>query len=175
MQLEEKIRKLTLEGKSQKAIAKITHTSRSGVYRRQRLMGLCKPRFGRRVPLLPEAQECQVLQLFQSGHGATRISKNLGISERQVRLVAKKFNFRRTRGEVGYRYHLSEAVRAKIIAEIRLRQNFARDIAWKYRVAYKIVLALAHRELACPKFRSGYGEPLSSHFPQKIRKSKASA
>lgn len=163
-----KIRALTLACKYQEEIARQTKTSRSTVHRYQREMGLCPPYRGRRKPELPEALENEVLTLLKSGRGTSWIGKHLKIGEHQARLVAKKFDFKRKIGEVGYRYNLSDSKRAKIIEEIHARQNFARDIAWKYRVAYKIVLALAHQELACPKFRSGgYVDPLSSNFPQK--------
>jgi hypothetical protein len=76
-----------------------------------------------------------------------------------VRTVSKKHNFHDEPGTPGCRYKLSEAKRAKIVEEIREHRNFARRIAWKYRVVYKIVLALSREELRCPRFRAGYGEP----------------
>jgi DNA-binding CsgD family transcriptional regulator len=165
--MKKRVRALSEAGKSQKEIGRMLKLSRGSVYRAQKKMGLCLPRYGRRSPELTQTQEAEILALLKSGRGTSWIGRELGCGEYQVRLVATKFNFRRRRGEVGYRYHLSDAKHAKIVAEIRARQNFARDIAWKYHVAYKIVLALAHEELRCPRFRGGYGEPLSSNFPQK--------
>jgi DNA-binding CsgD family transcriptional regulator len=158
----EKVRALTLAGKRQSEIAVALSLHRNSIYRAQKSLGLhaCQG--------ISDAQEKQVLGLLRSGRGTSWIGKTLGVGEHQARLVATKFNFRRKRGEVGYRYHLSEQVLAKILEEIREHRNFARQIAWKYHVAYKIVLALARKELGCERFRSGYGTPaLSSHFPQK--------
>jgi hypothetical protein len=165
--LDEQIRRLTEAGKTQKEITQLTGKSRGTVHRRQKLMGLTPPYRGPRKHL-PEAQVAEVLDLLKHGRGTSWIGKHLGIGEHPVRQIVKRFNFRRKRGEVGYRYHLSPTKRAKIIEEIREHRNFALQIAWKYRVAYKIVLRLAREELGCERFRCGYGQPaLSSNFPQK--------
>jgi transposase len=165
--IREQIRSMTLAGVSQREISEKLNKPRGFVHRWQKRLGLTARRCGPRSPELSEGQKAEVLAFLKKGRGTSWIGEHLGIGEHQARLVKKSFGFQRRRGEVGYRYRLSDEKRSKIIAEIRSRQNFARNIAWKYRVAYKIVLALAHQELQCPRFRSGYGEPLSSAFPQK--------
>jgi transposase len=168
MTIEEKIRELTAAGKQQKEIALALSWPRNRVYRWQRKMGLSGKRPGLRGRILTEAQEAEILALLKAGWGSSKIGKHLGVGEHQARLVVKKFNFRRKPGEPGYRYHLSPAKLQKITDEILEHRNFGTHLADKYRTSYKLILKLAHELLACPRFRSGYGEPaLSSNFPQK--------
>jgi DNA-binding CsgD family transcriptional regulator len=175
MTLVEKIRRLTLAGKSQKQIVRLTRTSRGTVYRCQAKLGLNLPRHGRRSPPLPEAQEAEVLALLKSGRGTSWIGRYLGIGEHRARLVAKKFNFRRKLGDVGYRYRVSAAKREKIVEEILGRRNFCRTLAHKHKVSDKFVRKLAHELLGVSAFRSGYAEPLLSNYPQKHHDRKAIA
>jgi hypothetical protein len=75
---------------------------------------------------------------------------------------------KRRPGEYGYRLQLSDEKREQILQEIRLRSNFATDIAAKFDVPYRSVVRMAHEELNCPRFRSGRCvAPLSSDFPSK--------
>lgn len=168
MTLEETIRSLTVAGKSQREICETLKLGRGAVQYARKKMHLTGDRPGMKGPTLTEAQETEVLALLKSGRGTSWIGKRLGIGEHQVRLIVKKFNFRRKRGEHGFRYHLSPTKREKILEDIRTHRDFARNIAWKHHVAYKIVLALARQELGCERFRCGYGQPaLSSDFPQR--------
>lgn len=168
MTLEQTIRALTEQGLHQSEIARITGTSRGTVHRRQKALGLTLQRPGMRCPELTEAQETEVLALLRSGTGTKRIADRLGIRESSVRGIVKRNHFRHKPGQPGCRYKLSEAKRKTILTEIREHRDFARRIAWKHHVAYKIVLALAHEELRCERFRAGHGQPaLSSNFPQK--------
>lgn len=166
--MQEQIRALTLDGKQEREIADIVGVHRNTVYRAQKQMGLTLNRPGFRGRILTDNQKAEVLALLKSGWGTSRIGRHLGCGEHQVRLVVKKFKFRRKPGEVGCRYHLSSAKRARIVEDILQRRDFALNIALKHHVAYKIVLALAKQTLGCPGLRCGYGQPpLSSNFPQK--------
>jgi hypothetical protein len=168
MTLEAQIRRFTEAGKSQKEIAILTGTSRGTVHRRQKAMGLCPPYRGPR--LSPErSQAARVLELLRRGDSWRQICNELKVRESSVRRIAKENNIRRvTQWDL-----VPPVMQAKILEEIRERRNFGVDLAYKYGVSYKLILRLAHRELACPKFRSGYGEPLSSNFPQKHHQRKA--
>lgn len=154
-------------GKTRKEVAAELGIHRNTVCQRLKQSPLAISYRGRRKPALPEAVEAEVLALLKSGRGTSWIGKHLGISEHQVQLVADKFNFRRKRGERGYRYHVSASQREKIMEEILGRRNFCRTLAFKYKVSDKFVRKLAHELLGVPEFRGGYGEPLSSNFPLK--------
>ena len=169
----QKIEQLTRSGKRQAEIASLLGIHRNSVYRAQKELGLSAKPHGPRSPMPTKDQEARILELLSTGVGTSRIAEQLGLRCHAVRCVSKKHGFRHKRGP-GQRHRLSSVKRAKILDEIQGRQNHALSIAHKYRTSYKLVLKLAHEMLACPRFRSGYGEPLASNFPQRhFRKGKA--
>jgi len=165
-----RIRELTIAGARQSEIAVQLGIHRNSVFRWQRAMGLTSRRHGPRAPRLTASQERAVLRRLQRGHGTKRIADSLGLREWAVRTFARKHRFEHPAGTPGHRYRLDGATRAKIVDEILNRRNYARDIAGKFGVSYKIVLRLAHETLACPRFRSGRAEPLSSNWPMRERR-----
>jgi DNA invertase Pin-like site-specific DNA recombinase len=159
---EEQIRKLHQEGKTQKEIAELTGTSRGTVYRLQKRMNLCAPYRGERLPLSP-SEAGRVLALLRRGLSTRQVCIKLNMREHAVRIIREKNHIvRKTLWE-----SVPPATQAKILEEIMERRNRGCDLAEKYGVSYKVILRVAHRELGCPKFRSGATEPLSSNFPQK--------
>jgi hypothetical protein len=140
-------------------------------------MDLTLPRHGPRTLPLTETQEIEVLTLLNGGKGAQKVARQLGVGERCIRLCAKKHGFHRRPGEPGYRYgtkditerasvRLSPSIVRKISEEILGHRNFGIDLAWKYQVSYKLILALARKLLGVPQFRPGFADtPLTSNFP----------
>jgi transposase len=168
---EEQIRKLHQEGKSQKQIAALLGRPRGLVYRWQKKLGLTAKRHGPRSPELDATQKVEVLARLKRGDSWKSICDELKVRDSAVRRIAKENGIRRI-----HQWDLiSPVTQAQIMEEIRERRNFGLDLARKYGVSYKLILRVAHRELACPKFRSGYGEPLSSHFPLRHHKKRVNA
>jgi hypothetical protein len=163
MKLETRIRRLTQAGKLQREITQLTGISRSSVYRIQKLLGLTLKRHGIRCPEITPNQEKEIIGLLSAGLGTGKIATRLGLRQHGVRRVAERNGFRRKDVWAA----LAPTVCAKVIAEIHDRRNHGLHIAAKYNIPYKLILRIAHRELACPKFRSGRSEPLSSNFPQR--------
>lgn len=164
----QKIVELTRSGWRQKDIASELGMHRNTVYRAQHKSGLAA--FVRQT--LTESQEKKVLELLETGMGTVRIAEELGLRQSAVRNFARTNRFHHKCGP-GQRYHLSRAKHAKILNEIINHRNPALTIADKYDVSYKLILRMARKALNCERFRSGYGFPLTSHFPQKeFRKGK---
>ena len=165
MNLEQKIRALTEQGKSQLYICKRLRLSRATVYRLQKQLGLCLPKYGPRKPVLLPDDEMRVLALLASGLGTARIATRLGLSQYAVRKFAEEQGFHR---RPALWRTLDPVTREKILQEIRTRQNFGIDLAEKFEIPYKVILKIAHEHLACVKFRPGRAaEPFSSNFPQR--------
>jgi transposase len=156
-----RIRELTLFGRSQREIADALQLCRASVYRAQRSMNLTGQRHGPKSPTLTPSQEKKVLSFLQSGMSTSKVARRLRIREWSVRLVILKFSFKRLPT-------VSEATRANIVEEILARRNYATHVADKFDVPYKTVLRIARETLGVPRFRpSRATPPLSSDFPLK--------
>jgi DNA-binding CsgD family transcriptional regulator len=161
-QLDEQIAAMTRSGLRQKQIAERLGRPRGFVSRAQQRLGL------HAWQGISEEQEKQILALLKQGHGTSKIGKELGVGEYQCRLIAKKYRFKRRKGEPGYRYHLTSAVILRITEDILDRRAPALLLAKKYDVSYKKILKMAHAILKCQKFLSGATKtPLDSDLPQR--------
>jgi len=164
-QVLEKVRKMTVAGVRQRQIARIVGVHRNSIFRAQRKLRLsaCQP--------LPTATRRRIRYLLRRKRwGTSRIAKHLGISEYQVREIAKRSGFERRPGEIGWRSHLSPDVYAKLVDEIQRHQNPASEISRKYGLPHKLILRLAHAVLGSGPFRTGVPSrtaPLSSDWPQR--------
>lgn len=148
----ERVKELTLSGASQKAIAQELGVHRNSIYRYQRDAGL----HAQKRPAL-ELQN-QILKLLQKGITRKRVETMLGVSEWDVRRIARLH-------EISSRNKLPAAKVLRLVADILDRRGSAAALARKHGCGYKQALRLAHVVLKCDKFVSNSQPPLSSYLP----------
>jgi len=157
--LVERIYKLTERGLTQIEIARALHCGRSTVHCAHRLLEVSGHRPGPRTPVVSEGK---ILEQLRLGHSRAEVERMSGATTHMVRTVAEKHGISTRHPENALAPH----ERAQLIAEIRQRQDYAINLAEKFRVPYKTALRLAHRELRVPIFiGSRTTPPLSSPFP----------
>lgn len=156
------VKERTLSGKQQQdEIAIELGIHRNTVYRYQRALGLhaCQG--------ISSEQEETILRLLKT-RGTSWIGKELGVGEHQVRLVVKKYRFRRRRGQHGYRFHPTTAQFIKIMDLALSHTKSAAEIARIAGTPYKPTLKICHRVTACERFITG--RKLDSYLPMKWAK-----
>jgi len=145
-----KIRQLVLAGARTTDVVTKMHLNRNTVMRWRKRLGLSSK------PILPAGK---VLALLRKGIAQKKIARTLGVSQCAVS------RFARAAGFVRPPRPLSETQILALMADIFRRADFARALAQKHDVSYKLVLKLAHQLLACEKFLPGWRTPLSSYLP----------